>query len=140
MAIRIFSEGRPAMAAPISNEEQAFMTELGKRISFLRKERGLTQTQVAHYLNVSQQAVQSWEAGRRRIQISILPALAEILLVSLEELLKDGERKVIRKRGPASRLEQQFQQIGLLPRAKQKLVSEMLDALITQTRQTRADS
>jgi len=86
--------------------------------------------------------VQSWEAGRRRIQISILPALAEILLVSLEELLKDGERKVkvIRKRGPASRLEQQFQQIGLLPRAKQKLVSEMLDALITQTRQTRADS
>ncbi|ECG1392216.1 TPA_asm: helix-turn-helix transcriptional regulator [Salmonella enterica subsp. houtenae serovar 45:g,z51:-] len=127
------------MAAPISNEEQAFMTELGKRISLLRKERELTQAQVAHSLNVSQQAVQSWEAGRRRIQISILPAVAGIFQVSLEELLKDGERKTGRKRGPSSRLEQQFQQIGQLPKAKQKLVSEMLDAVIMQAQQTRSD-
>ncbi|OIN34813.1 XRE family transcriptional regulator [Salmonella enterica subsp. enterica serovar Sarajane] len=139
MAIRTFPESRSAMAAPVSNEEQVFMIELGKRLSLLRKERGLTQAQVAHSLNVSQQAVQSWEAGRRRVQIPILPAIAEILQVSLEELLKDGESKVVRKRGPASRLEQQFQQIGQLPRAKQKLVSEMLDAMIMQTLQARAD-
>lgn len=139
MAIRTFSESRPAMAAPISNEEQLFMNELGRRLSLLRKERELTQAQVAHALNVSQQAVQSWEAGKRRIQISILPAVAETLRVSLEELLKDGEKKTVRKRGPASRLEQQFQQIGQLPKAKQKLVSEMLDAVITQAQQTRAD-
>lgn len=139
MAIRTFSEVKSAMAAPISNEEQAFMTELGKRISLLRKERELTQAQVAHSLNVSQQAVQSWEAGRRRIQISILPAVAGIFQVSLEELLKDGERKTGRKRGPSSRLEQQFQQIGQLPKAKQKLVSEMLDAVIMQAQQTRSD-
>lgn len=140
MAIRTFSEVRAAMAAPISNEEQLFMTELGKRLSILRKERELTQAQVAQLLNVSQQAVQSWEAGKRRIQIPILPAVAEILQVSLEELLKDGERKSVRKRGPASRLEQQFQQIGLLPKAKQKMVSEMLDAVITQSQQIKADS
>lgn len=115
------------------------MTELGKRISLLRKERELTQAQVAHSLNVSQQAVQSWEAGRSRIQISILPAVAEIFQVSLEVLLKDGEKKGIRKRDPASRLEQQFQQIEQLPRAKQKLISEMLNALITQAQRTRAD-
>lgn len=129
----------PAMAAPISNEEQRFMTELGRRIFLLRKEQELTQTQVARALSVSQQAVQSWEAGKRRIQISILPAVAELLQVSLEELLKDGERKTVRKRGPASRLELQFQQIGQLPKAKQKLVSEMLDAVIMQAQQAKAD-
>ncbi|MBB7735625.1 helix-turn-helix transcriptional regulator, partial [Escherichia coli] len=62
------------MAAPISNEEQVFIAELGRRITALRKDAGMTQTQVAQALNVSQQAVQAWEAGRRRIQISILPA------------------------------------------------------------------
>ncbi|EHI3122967.1 helix-turn-helix transcriptional regulator [Salmonella enterica] len=116
------------------------MTEFGRRLSLLRKERELTQTQVARSLNVSQQAVQSWEAGKRRIQISLLPAVAEIFQVSLEELLKDGERKVTRKRGPVSRLEQQFQQIGQLPKSKQKMVSEMLDAVIIQAQQIRADS
>ncbi|MFP1771186.1 helix-turn-helix transcriptional regulator, partial [Lonsdalea quercina] len=59
------------MAASISSEEQVFMTASGKRITILRKEAGLTQVQLAQALNVSQQAVQSWEAGRRRIQISV---------------------------------------------------------------------
>ncbi|OUG09785.1 hypothetical protein AZ049_003803 [Escherichia coli] len=62
--------GKTTMAAPISNEEQVFIAELGRRITALRKDAGMTQTQVAQALNVSQQAVQAWEAGRRRIQIS----------------------------------------------------------------------
>jgi hypothetical protein len=35
-------------------------------------------------------------------------------------------------RGPASRLQQQLASIALLPRAKQKFIIEMLDALIHQ--------
>jgi transcriptional regulator with XRE-family HTH domain len=128
------------MAASISSEEQVFMTELGNRISILRKDAGLTQVQLAQALNVSQQAVQSWEAGRRRIQISILPTVAKILSVSLEGLL--GEETLIspRKRGPASRLEQQIQVISQLPKSKQKFVSEMLDAIIAQAQQAGTDS
>jgi len=127
------------MAASISSEEQVFMTELGNRISILRKDAGLTQVQLAQALNVSQQAVQSWEAGRRRIQISILPTVAKILSVSLEGLL--GEETLIspRKRGPASRLEQQIQVISQLPKSKQKFVSEMLDAVIAQAQQAGTD-
>jgi transcriptional regulator with XRE-family HTH domain len=128
------------MAASISSEEQVFMTELGNRITALRKDAGLTQVQLAQALNVSQQAVQSWEAGRRRIQISILPTVAKILSVSLEGLL--GEETLIspRKRGPASRLEQQIQVISQLPKSKQKFVSEMLDAIIAQAQQAGTDS
>ncbi|MBQ0956333.1 helix-turn-helix transcriptional regulator [Serratia symbiotica] len=127
------------MAASISSEEQVFMMELGDRISALRKEAGLTQVQMAEALNVSQQAVQSWEAGRRRIQIPILPAVAKILSVSLEGLLGEEAENAPRKRGPASRLEQQIQMIGQLPKSKQKLVSEMLDAVIAQAQQAGTD-
>ncbi|MFP1787608.1 helix-turn-helix transcriptional regulator [Lonsdalea quercina] len=106
----------------------------------MRKETGLTQVQLAQALNVSQQAVQSWEAGRRRIQIPILPAVAKILSVHLEGLLGEEAENASRKRGRASSLEQQLQVISQLPRNRQKLVSEMLDAVITQAQQAGADS
>lgn len=131
---------KPTMAASISSEEQVFMTELGNRISALRKDAGLTQVQMAEALNISQQAVQSWEAGRRRIQIPILPAVAKILSVSLEGLLGEKAENAPRKRGPGSRLEQQIQVISQLPKGKQKFVSEMLDAVIAQAQQAGADS
>ncbi|MFP1890271.1 helix-turn-helix domain-containing protein [Lonsdalea quercina] len=124
----------------MSSEEQVFMTALGKRITALRKETGLTQVQLAQALNVSQQAVQSWEAGRRRIQIPILPAVAKILSVHLEGLLGEEAENASRKRGRASSLEQQLQVISQLPRNRQKLVSEILDAVITQAQQAGADS
>ncbi|AIA72215.1 putative phage regulatory protein [Pectobacterium atrosepticum SCRI1043] len=126
--------GKTTMAAPISNEEQVFITELGKRITALRKEAGMTQTQVAQALNVSQQAVQAWEAGRRRIQISILPAVARVLSVSLEDLLGEEAEKAARKRGPTPKWQQLIEEIDSLPKAKQKMISEMLSALIAQAR------
>ncbi|WP_226019875.1 helix-turn-helix domain-containing protein [Serratia symbiotica] len=130
----------PKMAASISSEEQLFMIALGNRITALRKDAGLTQTQLAQALNVSQQAVQSWEAGRRRIQISVLPAVAGLLSASLETLLGEEIEHTPRKRGPASRLEQQIQIISQLPKSKQKFVSEMLDTVITQAQQAGTDS
>lgn len=126
--------GKTTMAAPISNEEQVFIAELGRRITALRKEAGMTQTQVAQTLNVSQQAVQAWEAGRRRIQISILPAVARLLSVSLEDLLGEEPEKIARKRGPAPKWQQLIEEIDGLPKAKQKMISEMLSALIVQAR------
>lgn len=126
--------GKTTMAAPISNEEQVFIAELGRRITALRKEAGMTQTQVAQALNVSQQAVQAWEAGRRRIQISILPAVARLLSVSLEDLLGEEPEKIARKRGPAPKWQQLIEEIDGLPKAKQKMISEMLSALIVQAR------
>lgn len=75
------------------------------------------------------------DAGRRRNQIPILSAVARLLLVSLEGLLGKEAENAPRERGPASRLEQQIQMIGQLPKSKQKLVSEMLDAVIARAQQ-----
>ncbi len=51
-----------------------------------RKELGLTQEQVADYLNVSVPAVSKWEKGSTSPDISLLPPLARLLNVDLNTL------------------------------------------------------
>lgn len=80
----------------ISASERAFFTRLGARVAELRKVRDITQVEMAETLGVSQQTINSYEVGRRRIPVSALPALARSLGVSLEELLGEdagGARK-----------------------------------------------
>jgi transcriptional regulator with XRE-family HTH domain len=119
-------------AMAISSEEREFFVALGERITQMRKARGITQVQLAEILGVSQQTVQAYEVGRRRIQVSALPIVARTLSVSLEELFGDSERGN-RKRGPASRLQQQIELIGQLPKTRQRFVSDMLDTVLGQS-------
>lgn len=57
----------------------------------LRKEKGLTQKELAEKLYVSDKAVSKWERGLSLPDISLLTPLAEILGVTVTELLR-GER------------------------------------------------
>lgn len=67
-------------------------SSLGNFISLLRKEKGLTQKQLAELLNVSDKTVSHWECDETSPDISLLPELAKTLGVSVDELLK-GEKK-----------------------------------------------
>ena len=60
---------------------------IGKRIAALRKEKGLKQDNLAQMLEVSPQAVSKWENDQTCPDISLLPKLARILGVSVDELL-----------------------------------------------------
>jgi transcriptional regulator with XRE-family HTH domain len=120
-----------AAAMTISDEERAFFITLGERITKLRKARGITQAQLADILGVSQQTIQAYEVGRRRIQVSALPTVARTLSVLLEELFGEPQQRS-RKRGPASRLQEQIEVIGQLPKNRQRFVSEMLDTVLAQ--------
>ena len=60
-------------AMAISNDEREFFVALGTRIAELRKTRSVTQTQLTQALDVSQQTIQAYEVGRRRIQVSARP-------------------------------------------------------------------
>ncbi len=64
---------------------------MGQFISALRKANGLTQQELADRLNVSNKAVSRWERDESAPDISLIPALAELLGVTCDELLK-GER------------------------------------------------
>lgn len=59
---------------------------LNEQIKNHRKEVGLTQEQVANYLNVSTPAVNKWEKGSTYPDISLLPALARLLKIDMNEL------------------------------------------------------
>ena len=61
---------------------------IGKRIALLRKEKGLTQEELATHMGVSPQAVSKWENDQNCPDISALPKLAKLLGVSVDELLE----------------------------------------------------
>ena len=66
-------------------------TEIGKFIARCRKEKGLTQTQLAEKLSITDRAVSKWETGRSMPDSSIMLKLCEILGVTVNELLSGEE-------------------------------------------------
>jgi len=112
-------------------EETAFFKDLGSRIAALRKDCGLTQTQLGKMIGVSQQQVVSFEKGRRKVPVSALPKLSKALGITVEELI--GIESKPGKRGPTPKLQRQLEQLLQLPRSKQRFVIEMLDTVLQQT-------
>lgn len=115
----------------MTDDDHAFFKTLGARIAELRKQQALTQVQVAEALSLSQQQVAHFEVGRRRVPLSLLAPLAQVLAVSVEELL--GAEPKAKRRGPAPKLEKHFERISRLPKARQRFVLEVLDSVLQQS-------
>ncbi|MDR1736142.1 MAG: helix-turn-helix domain-containing protein [Oscillospiraceae bacterium] len=60
---------------------------LSGNIARYRREKGLTQEDVAGFLNITFQAVSKWETGQTMPDITLLPPLAKALGVSVDKLL-----------------------------------------------------
>ena len=60
---------------------------MGETISTLRKEKGMTQKDLADQLGITDKAVSKWERNVAYPDTATIPALAEILGVSVEDLL-----------------------------------------------------
>ena len=119
-------------AVAISEEDRSFIVAFGGRIAERRKAQGLTQVQLAEALGVSQQAVTAYESGNRPVPISLLPLLADTLQTSIEELIDTPAKRGAGKRGPAPKLQQQLEQLSRLPKAQQRLVSQVIDTVLAQ--------
>ena len=65
--------------------------EIGKFIAKCRKEKKLTQAQLAEKLNITDRAVSKWEMGKNMPDTSIMLELCEILGITVNELLS-GEK------------------------------------------------
>ncbi|MBR3817125.1 MAG: helix-turn-helix transcriptional regulator [Clostridia bacterium] len=61
--------------------------QCGEFISLLRKEKNLTQKQLAQKINVTDKAVSRWETGRGYPDVTSLTALSEFFGISVNELL-----------------------------------------------------
>ena len=66
-------------------------TEIGEFIAKCRKEKKLTQAQLAERLNITDRAVSKWETGKSMPDSSIMLELCDILGITVNELLS-GEK------------------------------------------------
>lgn len=66
--------------------------KIGNFLKELRKEKGITQAQLAETLNVSARTVSRWETGSNMPDISILVDIADYYDISIPEII-NGERK-----------------------------------------------
>ena len=77
---------------------------IGKRIGLLRRQKNLTQEELANAMGVSPQAVSKWENDQTCPDISALPKLARFLGVTVDELLCGKEElPAVRVLPPAER-------------------------------------
>ena len=60
--------------------------ELDRRLKELRLRRGLTQEQAAQVLGVSAQVVSKWERGLTQPDVQMMPRIAVLYRISLDEL------------------------------------------------------
>jgi len=90
---------------------------LGKKITELRKEKGIRQEEMAEKLGVSPQAVSKWENDISCPDIMLLPQIAEMLGVSVDELLSKEPKK----------------DTQVLPEEKRKNIDDMMFRIIVDS-------
>ena len=93
---------------------------LGKRIAALRKEKEMKQDTLAEALGVSPQAVSKWENDQTCPDISLLPKLAQLLGVSVDELLSGKKQELA-------------QPVQILPPEKRKDLKEMMLRIVVDS-------
>ncbi len=118
------------LARVMTHDEQQFFKALGTRIAGLRQAAGLSQQAAADALGIPQQTYANYEVARARPSAAMLPEIAKLFGMRVDEML--GIKNGASKRGPAPRLQQQIERLSRLPKAKQKFVMEMLEGVLSQ--------
>ena len=118
------------------------LKKIGKLIAVKRKEKGLTQEELAEKLGVTNKAVSKWETGRGMPDLAIIQELSKVLGITVSTLLNGEESKeeelVIKLLKIIENLKQYFKQlcfviIGLLisniPQIlkEEKIIQELLN-------------
>lgn len=70
------------------------MKESGKRIQELRRDRGMTQTQLAEYVGISSDNLGRIERGQQGVSIDLLIELADFFAVSMDYIALGRKMKV----------------------------------------------
>jgi transcriptional regulator with XRE-family HTH domain len=114
---------------PVAEREES----IGARISQLRKDKGMTQKELAERLEVSQPVVSDYENDVIRLPADIVGEIAQILEVTSDELL--GLKREARGTGSVKnrRLSRRLQAIDALPKRDQEALLRTIDAFISKT-------
>ncbi|MDF2544762.1 MAG: hypothetical protein K0S47_4480 [Herbinix sp.] len=86
-----------------------FSSQVGEKLAFLRRQKGVTQEAVAAALDISNKTISKWETGLSAPEVEYIPALADYFEVSTDEIFS----RATSKNSIADAIEQEFK--GLSP-------------------------
>ena len=129
--VTILEESSLSGVLPLA--KSAADVDAGQQLTALRKERGITQIELAKLLGVTQSMVSDYEKGTIRLHGDIIIQLTDILRVSADELL--GIKINSKKNGAIKnrRLSRRIQAIDGLPKRDQEALLRTIDAFISKT-------
>jgi transcriptional regulator with XRE-family HTH domain len=102
----------------------------GQRITRLRKERGITQTELAERVGVTQPMISGWERGDLRLHGELITQLCQIFGVSADEILGLQPSPPSPASPARRRLSRRLQEIDKLPRRDQEALLRTIDAFL----------
>ena len=111
----------------------------GARLAQLRKAAGLSQYDLARIVGESQANIAFGERSHKPPRSDLLPLLAKVLRVSIEDLIDSNSVKKIykSKRGPTGKVRKLFEQLSILPRNQQDLIVDFLSFFIKRFQQSK---
>ena len=110
---------------------------IGARLADLRRQRGLTQKDLAARVGVEQPFISNYERGELRLHSEVILQIADVLKVSTDELL--GRKKIKNNSSPKSaRLLKRMERIDQLSATDRRAVLKYLDTLCKTTNSKKA--
>jgi len=103
---------------------------LGQRLARIRKERGLTQKDVAERTGLIQTLVSDYERGRLRLAADMIVRFAVALEISTDELLRPKRGKYSPQPKASRKVLRRLQQIESLPAYQQRALLTTIDNFI----------
>lgn len=104
----------------------------GQRMAAFRVAKGMSQAQLGEALGMKRDLVAYYERSCRNPNLELVKKVADFFGVTVGEMLNDTAGKGRSKPGPPSQFAQLAEQLDKLPRAKQKVVAQMLEGFLKQ--------
>lgn len=116
----------------MSKSEESFVTEdnwFGTRLRYLRKQRGLSQTELGELSNIHFSHISRYERGAAQPTADTLKRLAQALTVSVAHLVEDSDAPI-----EDPEIRQQLREIESLSEPDRQVVKRLLSAFLFEQR------
>jgi transcriptional regulator with XRE-family HTH domain len=120
--------------ARLPKDSKLSKKDIGQRIRAMRGQRGLTQTELADVLGLTQSNVSAMERGDRGVTIHQAVKLAKVLKVSIDEILTGGQSGAEKNGRPLQdrRFLRRLQRIEKLSKGDKQALLKTIDAFLSK--------